>query len=249
MNKMTARAKIVVLVSGSGTNLQAIIDHCKSNYINGDVVAVISNRPNVYALHRAEVNNLPNIVIDHTQFDDRESFDNNLAINIDKYAPDLVILAGFMRILSDQFVERYLGKMLNIHPSLLPKYPGLNTHKRAIENNDPVHGSSVHFVTPELDGGPVVLQSELDIEHRETVESLQNRVAQTEWLIYPMAAKWFCEGELQMVDNRTLLSKRIVNEFTNLQTLVFPSNLELNIDCRIKIRNQGVEYNEGFVIF
>lgn len=246
---MTARARIVVLVSGSGTNLQAIIDHCETNYINGDVVAVISNKPNVYALTRAKQHKVPSLVIDHTRFDDRESFDRVLETNINKYAPDLVILAGFMRILSHHFVEKFMGKMLNIHPSLLPKYPGLNTHKRAIENKDSVHGSSVHFVTPELDGGPVVLQSELDIESGESFESLQNRVAQTEWLIYPMATKWFCDGDLKMVNNRTLLSKKIVSEFTNLQTLVFPSNLEKLIDCRIKIKHLGAEYNEGFVIF
>lgn len=188
--------RIVVLVSGSGTNLQAIIDACKEGTINGKVVAVFSNIKDAYGLQRAKNHNIPAVCIEHIQYADRESFDQKLAHEIDQYEPDLVILAGFMRILSSNFVAKYLGKMLNIHPSLLPKYPGLNTHKRALENNDKEHGASIHFVTAELDGGPVVLQSKVAVESNDDEQSLQQKVAKREWLIYPLVAAWFCNDLL-----------------------------------------------------
>lgn len=241
MNKL---ANIVVLVSGSGSNLQAIIDQCESGQILGKVVAVISNKDNVYALKRAQNHNIPQIVIDHKTFDSRESFDVELSKNIDKYQPDLIVLAGFMRILSHDFVIKYTGKMLNIHPSLLPKYPGLNTHKRAIENNDKTHGASIHFVTPELDGGPVVLQSIIQITSNETIEELQSRVAQTEWIIYPLAVQWFCLGALKMSQDQVWFSKKIVNDLTNLQTMSFESSLTSNFMCQIIINKNGAIYDE-----
>jgi len=150
--------KIVVLISGNGSNLQAVIDACEDKKINGDVVAVISNKPDVYGLERATNHNITANVVNHKSYDSREEYDEHLQVEIDKHQPDLVVLAGFMRILTPQFVEHYQGRMINIHPSLLPKYQGLNTHQRAIDAGDDVHGVSVHFVTAELDGGPVILQ-------------------------------------------------------------------------------------------
>lgn len=197
---MNSRApkKIVVMISGSGTNLQAIIDGCTTKLINGEVVAVISNKPDVYGLERARKSDIPAISLLHTDFDSREEFDTELANRIHQYKPDLVVLAGFMRILSPNFVQQFAGKMLNIHPSLLPKYPGLNTHQRAIDNGDKYHGASIHFVTAELDGGPVVIQSQISIDENDTSESLAKRVAVKEWLIYPLVVSWFCDDRLHL---------------------------------------------------
>jgi phosphoribosylglycinamide formyltransferase-1 len=202
--------RIVILVSGAGSNAQAIIDHCAAGKINGRVIAVISNRPDAYALERAKESNVDAICLDHKSFSKREEFDRALLDLLLSLNAELVVLAGFMRILSSEFVQYFEGKMLNIHPSLLPKYPGLNTHQRAIDNSDTFHGASVHFVTAELDGGPVVIQSSLRIEPSDTAETLTSKVAQTEWQIYPEAIKWYCDGRLQMqsgcvsLDNRTL---------------------------------------------
>jgi len=208
---------IVVLISGSGTNLQAIIDACENGQINGNVVAVISNKRDVKGLLRAQNHDIPAITLEHSNYESREAFDEALAECIDEYKPDLVVLAGFMRILSTAFVEHFSGKMLNIHPSLLPKYPGLNTHKRAIENGDALHGVSVHFVTAELDGGPVVLQSQVEVELDDTVESLASKVAQKEWIIYPTVVSWFCDNKLYFENDHAYLDK-------------------------IKIKNQGILY-------
>jgi phosphoribosylglycinamide formyltransferase-1 len=202
--------RIVILVSGAGSNAQAIIDHCAAGKINGRVIAVISNRPDAYALERAKESNVDAICLDHKSFSKREEFDRALLDLLLSLNAELLVLAGFMRILSSEFVQYFEGKMLNIHPSLLPKYPGLNTHQRAIDNSDTFHGASVHFVTAELDGGPVVIQSSLRIEPSDTAETLTSKVAQTEWQIYPEAIKWYCDGRLQMqsgcvsLDNRTL---------------------------------------------
>lgn len=241
---MNRLANIVVLVSGSGSNLQAIIDQCESGQILGKVVAVISNKPNVYALERAKKHNIPSMLIDHNAFDSRESFDAELAKYIDHYQPDLIVLAGFMRILSREFVVKYLGKMLNIHPSLLPKYPGLHTHKRALENNDKTHGASIHFVTPELDGGPVVLQSVIEVKNDDTVDELQERVAQTEWMIYPLVVKWFCLGALKMSQEQVWFSKEVVNNLTNLQRFYLKTTLNDEYTCQIIINTNGAKYDE-----
>lgn len=189
---MTCR--VVVLLSGSGTNLQAIIDQNHQRSI--DVVAVISNRPKVKGLARAESAGIKTQCIDHTQFDRREAFDKALMEAIDQYQPDLVVLAGFMRILTPAFTQHYTGRMLNIHPSLLPLYQGLNTHQRALDAGDSTHGVSVHFVTEELDGGPVVLQAAVNIEPDDTAETLSTKVQTAEHIIYPLAIKWFAEGKL-----------------------------------------------------
>jgi phosphoribosylglycinamide formyltransferase-1 len=197
---MTSRQKrIVILVSGSGSNAQAIIDACAANAINGHVVTLISNVPGVFALERAEIAGVNAIVVDHKQFaDDRAAFDTALSAEIDAAQPDVIILAGFMRILSEGFVKKYLGRLLNIHPSLLPKYPGLNTHQRAIDNNDTEHGTSVHFVTPELDGGPVILQAKVPVFEGDSADELASRVLVQEHKIYPLVVNWLCNERIAL---------------------------------------------------
>lgn len=184
--------RIVVLISGSGSNLQAIIDATQSGRINGDVVAVLSNKAGVYGLERATNAGIATEVLDHKAYDSREQFDAAMMQVIDGYSPDLVVLAGFMRILTPEFVRNYEGRMLNIHPSLLPKYKGLHTHKRALEAGDQEHGCTVHFVTEELDGGPLLVQGRVSINPDDTEESLQQKVHVQEHQIYPLAVEWFC---------------------------------------------------------
>ncbi len=188
---------IVVLISGSGTNLQALIDAD----LQGNLCAVISNRPNVAGLARAEKAGIPAYVLDHTEYPSREAFDDALLTFIDSFSPDLVVLAGFMRILTADFTNHYAGRMLNIHPSLLPKYQGLHTHQRALDAGDSVHGVTVHFVTAELDDGPNVIQAIVPIQPKDTAETLQHRVQQQEHIIYPMAVRWFAESRILMRDN------------------------------------------------
>ena len=190
---------IVVLISGSGSNLQAIIDACSADLIkNSQITAVISNKENAYGLERARNANIEAIHIAPNQYTDREQYDEALADCIEQFKPDVVILAGFMRILSADFVRRFKGKMLNIHPSLLPKYPGLNTHQRAMDAGDNVHGTSVHFVTEELDGGPVILQARVPIFDNDTVEEVTARVQKQEHAIYPLVTQWLAENRLTM---------------------------------------------------
>jgi len=214
--------RIVVLISGSGSNLQAIIDNCHSGAIAGDVVAVISNRPDVYGLERAQQSDIANQVLDHKLYATREDYDQALLSVIDAHQPDLVVLAGFMRILTADFVQHYQGRMLNIHPSLLPKYQGLNTHQRAIDAGDNVHGVSVHFVTEELDGGPVILQAKVPVFEDDVSDDLAARIHQQEHRIYPLVIEWFCQGRLMMhsdehkalatLDGNTLTDQGYANE-------------------------------------
>lgn len=207
---MSAKKRIVVLISGSGSNLQALLD--KQEQLNGEIVAVISNRPGAYGLERAANAGVENTCVDHTLFADRESFDAALAETIDQYRPDLVILAGFMRILTPGFVKHYLGRLFNIHPSLLPKYPGLNTHQRALDAGDSEHGVTVHFVTPQLDGGPAVLQGRIAVRPGDTAQSLQERIHKVEHQIYPKVVQWFCENRLELRDDRVVLDSTILPE-------------------------------------
>ena len=193
-------ASIVVLISGSGSNLQAIIDGVESGTISGEVTAVISNRSGVKGLERAAKHGIANYVLDHTEHTDRESYDQALKALIDQHNPNLIILAGFMRILTEAFVQHYEGRMLNIHPSLLPKFKGLHTHKRAIEAQESEHGCSVHFVTPELDGGPIIGQRKVTIDSSDTESSLASKVQKEEHFLYPLCTKLFTEGRLQLTD-------------------------------------------------
>ncbi len=166
---------IVVLISGSGSNLQAIIDACGRKQINGTLRAVFSNKADAFGLERARLAGIPAHALAQSQFADREAFDRQLMHEIDAYAPDLVVLAGYMRILSPAFVSHYQGRLLNIHPSLLPKYPGLHTHRQVLENGDEEHGTSVHFVTDELDGGPVILQAKVPVFAGDSEEEITAR--------------------------------------------------------------------------
>ncbi len=190
----TRKLSVVVLISGSGSNLQAFID--RSSELNISIKAVISNIAEAYGLERAKTANIPAIAVPHGDFASREDFDASLANHIHKYQPDLIILAGFMRILSADFVTAFKDKIINIHPSLLPKYKGLNTHQRAIEAGDEFHGASVHVVTPELDDGPVIIQGQLPIKEDATAESLQQQIHVIEHQIYPQAVKWIANGDV-----------------------------------------------------
>lgn len=189
---------VVVLISGSGSNLQALIDSVAHDGNPARIGAVISNRADAYGLQRAKQAGIATELLDHKQFDGREAFDTALIQAIDAHQPDLVVLAGFMRILTPGFVQHYAGRLLNIHPSLLPKHKGLHTHQRALEAGDSEHGCSVHFVTEELDGGPLVVQAVLPVMADDTAESLASRVHQQEHHIYPLAVRWFAEGRLRL---------------------------------------------------
>lgn len=201
---------IVVLISGSGSNLQSMIDACQCGEISGQIVAVISNKNDAYGLQRAQKAGIPAICVDSKQFANRQAYDTALLDTIERYQPDLVILAGFMRILSPEFVKHFTGKMLNIHPSLLPKYPGLHTHRRALENGDKEHGTSVHFVTEELDGGPIILQGRIPVYSTDTEDDLVERVKLQEHIIYPQVVEWFIANRLVMGDGKAFLDGKAI---------------------------------------
>ncbi len=196
---------IVVLISGNGSNLQAIIDACKQKQINGTIRAVFSNKADAFGLERARDAHIPAHALEASQFASREAFDRELVQEIDAYAPDIVVLAGYMRILSPAFVSHYSGRLLNIHPSLLPKYPGLHTHRQVLENGDEEHGTSVHFVTDELDGGPVILQAKIPVFDGDDEDDITERVQSQEHAIYPLVVSWFVDGRLEMRDNAAWL--------------------------------------------
>ncbi|MFT6791501.1 MAG: phosphoribosylglycinamide formyltransferase-1 [Cellvibrionaceae bacterium] len=202
---MSAPCATVVLISGSGSNLQTLIDAQQSGTLNIAIKAVISNKANAYGLQRAREVGVPTQVIEHTEYADRSQFERELRKHIDLFQPNLVLLAGFMRILTPAFVRHYRGRMLNIHPSLLPKYPGLHTHRRALAAGDSVHGATVHFVTEALDGGPPIVQASVPVLPGDTETALAKRVLAQEHVIYPMAANWFAERRLSMAENCALL--------------------------------------------
>ena len=197
--------RILVLISGNGSNLQAILDHCASGKISGDVVGVISNRADAYGLVRASDAGVATATLIQQQFASRAEYDAALLALMADYQPDLVVLAGFMRILSGDLVRHFAGKMINIHPSLLPKYQGLHTHQRAIDAGECEHGASVHFVTEELDGGPVILQGRVPIFAGDDADEVAARVQVQEHSLYPLVVQWFCEGRLHMRDGKAWL--------------------------------------------
>ncbi|QTH64708.1 phosphoribosylglycinamide formyltransferase [Psychrosphaera ytuae] len=205
-------AKIVVLISGNGSNLQAIIDSTETGKIAGDVVAVISNKSSAFGLQRASNHNIATHIVDHTQYDSRESYDAELANTIEQYKPDVVVLAGFMRILTAGFVDQFTGRLINIHPSLLPKYQGLNTHQRAIDAGDTEHGCSVHYVNEQLDGGPVILQAKVPVFEDDTADTLAERVHVQEHMIYPLVVKWLCEKRLRLQSDGVYLDDLLLPE-------------------------------------
>lgn len=194
---VSRKARLCVLISGSGSNLQAIMDACHGHMLNATIVHVISNRADAYGLVRAQHAQIPTSVLDHRKFTDRPSFDAELADLIDQSRPDFVVLAGFMRILTPEFVERFLGKLINIHPSLLPKYPGLDTHARALAAGDSEHGATVHFVTPTVDAGPPIVQGVLPVLPDDSVDTLKARVHQLEHVIYPHALDQLIKGNVR----------------------------------------------------
>lgn len=203
---------IVVLISGSGSNLQAILDACSAGFIPGKVTAVLSNKAKAYGLERAKKADSKAIVLDHKAYADRAAYDRDLIATIDQHQPDLVVLAGFMRILTPEFVQHYQGRLLNIHPSLLPKYQGLNTHQRAIDAGDTEHGCSVHFVTAELDGGPVILQAKVPVFPEDDAEAVAQRVHEQEHRIYPLVVRWFCQNRLQQQSDKALLDGLLLSD-------------------------------------
>lgn len=207
----SATLRVVVLISGSGSNLQALIDGAAHGDLPITIAGVISNRPDVLGLARAQQAGIPTQVLDHKGFASREAFDAALMDVIDSYTPGLVVLAGFMRILTPEFTQHYLGRMLNIHPSLLPKYQGLHTHQRALDANESHHGVTVHFVTAELDGGPAAIQARVPILPGDDANLLAKRVQRQEHRIYPLAVKWFAEGRLKMdVDGKARLDGELL---------------------------------------
>lgn len=202
--------KVVVLISGSGSNLQALIDGVATGDLPIEIAAVISNRPDVFGLTRATNAGIPTAVLDHKGFASREAFDQELMHTIDVYNPGLVVLAGFMRILTAEFTQHYLGRMLNIHPSLLPKFQGLHTHQRAIDAGERHHGVTVHFVTAELDGGPAIVQAVVPVLEGDDANRLAKRVQRQEHVIYPLAVKWFAQGDLKMQDGKAELKGELL---------------------------------------
>jgi len=197
--------RVVALISGRGSNLQALIDASSDRRFPARIVAVISNRADAAGLERARQAKIDTAVVDHKAFQDRTKFDQALLKTIDGYCPDLVVLAGFMRILSNDFVDHYAGRMLNIHPSLLPKFRGLHTHERALEAGESVSGASVHFVTSELDGGPVILQAQVPVQAGDTPDTLAARILEQEHRIYPLAVQWFATQRLELQAGKVLL--------------------------------------------
>jgi len=211
---MSKQTRAVVLISGSGSNLQAFIDQVSKGELPIEISLVISNNTDAFGLERARNVGIPICAIDHRRFDSRLEFDQALIREIDAVQPDIVILAGFMRILTEDFVNHYHNRLVNIHPSLLPKYPGTNTHQRALDAGDHWHGASIHFVVPEVDAGPIILQGRLaispndtsdSISPNDTSDSLQQRIHKIEHVLYPLAIKWFAENRLSIDIDKVLL--------------------------------------------
>lgn len=202
--------KIIVLISGNGSNLQAIIDACKSGIINGKVVGVISNKANAFGLERAKKDNIPSKVINHNNYNTREDFDKKLVSTIEIFQPDLIVLAGFMRILSPVMTSAFKDKMINIHPSLLPKYPGINTHEQVIANNDAEHGVTIHSVSEELDGGPIIAQSKILVHKKQQLDDLIERIHKVEHMIFPKVISMIASDEINIKD--TIREKKVIYE-------------------------------------
>ncbi|MDH3714284.1 MAG: phosphoribosylglycinamide formyltransferase [Gammaproteobacteria bacterium] len=194
--------RLAVLISGNGSNLQALIDAAANGTLHGEICVVVSNREQAFGLQRAQRANIPNHVLAHDEFESRAAFDQALLKLLDGYSPDLIALAGFMRVLGGEFVEHYAGRILNVHPSLLPRFPGLDTHARALRAGAREHGASIHFVTEELDAGPVVIQGRVAVRENDTEAQLAERVHEVEHRIYPAAVAWFAQGRLSCEDQR-----------------------------------------------
>lgn len=199
---VTGKSSLAIVISGTGSNMQALIKACNKGLLNAEVAIVISNDPLAAGLVFAESYGIPTSVVDHTRFTSRSAFELELAKIVDQSGASHVLLAGFMRVLGEEFVNRYSGRLLNIHPSLLPAYPGLNTHRRAIENGESHSGASVHFVTQQLDGGPVILQARVEISDDDTVSSLAQRILKMEHKVYPKAVQAVLSGDAKLVGDK-----------------------------------------------
>lgn len=202
----SADEKLVILISGRGSNMEAIVRACAREGWPAEVAAVISNRPGAAGLEFAASHGIATAVVDHRAFDGRDSFDAALAAEIDRFAPDLVVLAGFMRILTPAFVAKYEGRMLNIHPSLLPSFKGIHTHQQALDAGVALHGASVHFVIPELDSGAIVAQAAVPVVAGDDADALAARVLAAEHTLYPRAVRWFVEGKLRLDAGRAIVA-------------------------------------------
>ncbi len=213
------KKRVVVLLSGSGSNLQALLDWTQAQPSRYEITSVLSNQAEAYGLVRAEQAGIPTQVIDHTCFPTREAFDEKLVESIGHWQPDIVVLAGFMRILTPVFTDHYLGKAVNIHPSLLPKYRGLHTHRRALEAGDKEHGLSIHYVTSELDGGPVILQEKITIQPEDTEASLKEKVHAKEHLCYPRVVEAIAREEITFCPPRACLHQAPLTTPLNLEQL------------------------------
>lgn len=204
--------KIVVLISGSGTNLQAIMDACQSGEINGKIVSVISNKADAYGLTRAQNAKIPTALFERKNFANNLEMDRAIAQHIEQLEADLVVLAGYMKILSDEFTLQFAGKILNIHPSLLPKYKGLHTYQQALDAGDTEHGTTVHFVTPELDSGTIILQAKVPIFPEDDITDIEERVKAQEIQIYPLVVKWFASDRLKEKEGKAYLDGKLLPE-------------------------------------
>ena len=202
--------KIAVLISGQGSNLQAIIEACQTGFIPGKIGTVISNKIDSFGLERAESASIPSRVFLRQDFDSNLDMDKAIGDYLEELRVDLIVLAGYMKILTKPFTQRFSGKILNIHPSLLPKYPGLHTYQRALENGDSEHGTTVHFVNEEIDGGAIVLQAKVPIFPGDTAEEIELRTREQEYNIYPLVIKWFIEERLKLIENQAYLDGKLL---------------------------------------
>ena len=216
--------KLAVLISGSGSNLQSLIDNIHTSSISAKISCVISNNPDAYGLTRAKKANIPTYVVNHKNFTSRNEFESELITILKLYKIDIIALAGFMRILGTHFINVYKNRILNIHPSLLPKYPGLNTHVRVLESDDLKHGCSVHLVTTDLDQGPLIIQAEVPIYNTDEPDHLAKRVLEKEHIIYPLVIKWISENKLTIKQGKIYFEKKEIKSPLKLTT-----ELELEI--------------------
>jgi phosphoribosylglycinamide formyltransferase-1 len=214
--------RLVILISGRGSNLQAILDQARSGDLPIDIAAVISNRPGVQGLERARRAGVPALELDHQHYPDRPAFEAALIEWIDRQQPDLVILAGFMRVLTAGFTEHYRGRLLNIHPSLLPKFRGLHTHERALAAGETEHGATIHFVTAELDGGPLIVQARVPVLPDDDADTLAARVLEQEHRLYPQAIRWFAEGRLKLAGEQVWFDGKPLEKPLRLEDFATP---------------------------
>lgn len=203
---------IAVLISGSGSNLQSIIDHVRQGHINANIACVISNNPDAYGLVRAKQANIPTHIIEHTKYASREGFEKELIKTLEVYNTELIVLAGFMRVLSNSFIDEYQDNILNIHPSLLPKFSGLHTHQRVLEAGETEHGCSVHFVTADLDQGPLIIQAKVPVNNSDDPDSLAKRVLEKEHIIYPLAIKWLSQKKLSSKNGDVFFENKLLDK-------------------------------------